>query len=77
MSNKPKLHLPDTWLTLSIIGLYSIIQAFTLLRIYAMLQLDEMEINWPELLQDRLAIGSVRVGGLMAGKKNAKLKTIP
>lgn len=54
MSNKAKLHLPDTWLTLSIIGLYSIIQAFTLLRIYAMLQLDEMEINWPELLQDRL-----------------------
>jgi len=54
MSNKAKLHIPDTWLTLSIIGLYSIIQAFTLLRIYAMLQLDEMEINWPELIQDRV-----------------------
>lgn len=54
MSNKVKLDLPDTWLTLSIIGLHSVIQVFTLLRVYAMRTLDEMEINWPEVLQDRL-----------------------
>jgi len=54
MSKRIKLNSSNTWLTFSIVALYSVIQAFTLLRIYSQYQLDEMEINWPEILQDRV-----------------------
>ncbi|MEZ5040173.1 MAG: histidine kinase [Saprospiraceae bacterium] len=54
MVKKIKIERSNTWLTLSIVGLYSLIQAFTLLRIYSQHQLDGFEIDWPALLQDRL-----------------------